>query len=1507
MPKQKSIYSLDNFRGLDKENKLTKVEPFRASEGKNFIIDSNTLKTRPALRVSDEIPFTIESGDFVIDWYEFKEVIVYITRFHIYASYLGATAVNETNSLFKLGINLGNDFNGNFDFSNLEPLFREEKNALFIFGLGNIYVFSYIQTTTGSPHRYVFYRIDSKPINLFFSESDYFEQFEKLPSAYEPTLFLGNDAFEDVNLLSNVRKYKTFAASGDITEGGFQSYYFPTDYEPTKHGEFPEFSVEFYEGKFDDLVNIYPIFIGVEGEHFDTGTLSNFGISDVSTPIAIQDIFYPINSFEFLGTSGDVSPNVITNITNLDQDWFFKSRVFGDTSRDAFTFILEYIRTNKTRLEDESTNHYLPFSVNIEYNAIFKNENGIIVENKIDRSSILVYIQLRSLEIDSFQLNQEQTLLSQIIETQDLNSPTYPAYPTAQGTFAPENTLDLSPNPISVSQLSGTDFRVSARNILSQNKTNFDNGDNVLVKAQYFQNVIANTSAEVNVNPTISQWTFFRDIGLDNQQVLANLATKNQKQYTLQEAFPTYPTFTADATFNLNNNTPIELVGFTQQSFVNDATNFFNANTGSFTNGQKIAIRGQYYENVDETIEVSPQSANFLQGATWISRTGPFLQFVETLVTTFNGPGTYTISFDAASASSTTITTVTGANTFRSRIEFYDNVNRLQGNIISSILFEDIYTTSLSGAKTITVPSGTQSIFIVVHAVDNSVNIVDPFNNTWNTQLFTPQVTQDVEYSLRQSFVLLADVTNVIDEDEDIVFGNVASIDDGLYPTFSNPTNLDVVTVPLISQSNENFLYGSIFVNQIRDYILNEEMGNLTNTQAGATRGGFARVKVQTEFNNTNKGVSIIIPFTYSKSFSQTTQRRQSMVYAAVVEKLAEANDTNQLFEFVYDDLEKRFELRLKDYFYDYNNEPSISLKVTFNENPDYEYIAKSRFGATFGSENRLFLAGNEEFPNIDRYNVSNDLLGNNVTSQSYELSYFPSRNYRVLGGKGAINGYVTATDNILYVTKEDYPNDDKLFIRQRILNENGVLGYSEFKTSVTKTPLNHRCIVRFNNDVVMLTKNGLYALELSENVLTDERLLKLRSGFINKDIVAKIEEFDDSKVFILENNLYMYIFIGQDVYVADSRYTARNENNIIENLSYEIVYWEFPQTFKTGHVTKNTFKILNDSGKFIYTLNDNQNQDDKFTRYDAITNSVDFDGNNAFIVPTSLQFLVTNPKEYTLRLYSGFKVVGVREVDYNISSNTITYINSNAFRGVEAGKIYFFKDNNNNFFPLVVNTSIPLNSFTYLGNISGSVDVIYESIANRPLYISTIFSFGQINYVRVSPYPQKEVPIFQRNQGENDTQYIARLKQNFKDNEDYYFTSNAMKDLVVSESNRIELVWISGITDFNSKMMEKTTFTLNLYATKKAQENSIIFGYRTRRHENLESERDINVSNPSTFNRLNFDNFGFNTFSETGFSMPMKENNFLYIQFYIQGFGQIEVNSFSVIYKNNRMLKTVG
>ena len=47
--KDREVFNIGGFRGIDTENPQDKVATFRATSGKNFQIDANSLKTRPAL------------------------------------------------------------------------------------------------------------------------------------------------------------------------------------------------------------------------------------------------------------------------------------------------------------------------------------------------------------------------------------------------------------------------------------------------------------------------------------------------------------------------------------------------------------------------------------------------------------------------------------------------------------------------------------------------------------------------------------------------------------------------------------------------------------------------------------------------------------------------------------------------------------------------------------------------------------------------------------------------------------------------------------------------------------------------------------------------------------------------------------------------------------------------------------------------------------------------------------------------------------------------------------------------------------------------------------------------------------------------------------------------------------------------------------------------------------------------------------------------------------------
>ena len=53
--KDRKIFSINEFRGLDTESKQLKVSPARATLGENFVIESGTLRTRKGFVTTREI------------------------------------------------------------------------------------------------------------------------------------------------------------------------------------------------------------------------------------------------------------------------------------------------------------------------------------------------------------------------------------------------------------------------------------------------------------------------------------------------------------------------------------------------------------------------------------------------------------------------------------------------------------------------------------------------------------------------------------------------------------------------------------------------------------------------------------------------------------------------------------------------------------------------------------------------------------------------------------------------------------------------------------------------------------------------------------------------------------------------------------------------------------------------------------------------------------------------------------------------------------------------------------------------------------------------------------------------------------------------------------------------------------------------------------------------------------------------------------------------------------
>lgn len=609
----------------------------------------------------------------------------------------------------------------------------------------------------------------------------------------------------------------------------------------------------------------------------------------------------------------------------------------------------------------------------------------------------------------------------------------------------------------------------------------------------------------------------------------------------------------------------------------------------------------------------------------------------------------------------------------------------------------------------------------------------------------------------------------------------------------------------------------------------------------------------------------------------------------------------NEVFgDFFYgvENTDSGIKIKVRSDFINYNVEPAITVDISFANN-DYNFnlIAKNKFGTTFGSERRVFLAGNPDFKHIDRYNVSNDLLGGNVVSQSYELSYFPSKNYRVVGGSSsAINGYVVATDTQLYVTKTFDVNDSCLYIRTRNLTDSGQASFFEYKTNIMKSPINNRCIINFYNDIVMLTKDGLLGIEISSNVLTNERLLKLRSGFINKTLKESVKSAEN--VFCAEDGERLYMVVDNTIYVADARYVAVNENAKIGNLSYEIMKWTVEPSLKRAIKAEEGIYFFDNNRSYIFS---DTTEDKKLHIIESEEINIDNENREVYINEEIYHEIEDNDFFYLKNFYFSnsylmllseysFSYVGSYDVEITIEEEHINKIET--ITGKQVSELDIYVGYSRNITGVI--------EFVKVDNFSDGHSFILEDFdeffgffadwTGKPLYIRKTPTVGVIEF-RARPYVEGDEQVGSKNPA------LVVFGTG-----DFY--------LYYEKFAPIEMKWVSGVLDFGNKLYEKTMYSLSFYVKKDRNVEFLQYGYKTMRgYQDFKDLLDATKVGNQTFDfsGTDFNIFSMSTIEHGAISKKKKENNFLYIQFMFFAIGSVEINDFLVYYKNNRKNKVIS
>lgn len=224
------------------------------------------------------------------------------------------------------------------------------------------------------------------------------------------------------------------------------------------------------------------------------------------------------------------------------------------------------------------------------------------------------------------------------------------------------------------------------------------------------------------------------------------------------------------------------------------------------------------------------------------------------------------------------------------------------------------------------------------------------------------------------------------------------------------------------------------------------------------------------------------------------------------------------------------------------DNRDSVRIKYSITSASNKSQINKCSIMTAYGyagANNRIFMAGNPDYPNILMYSYLDN------------ITYMPVENVIKIGLEVVpINGLVKLLDGKLGVLKDVSDTDSTLFkIGYGTYNGNEAFpleGSSKGEGNISKYASD-----TLLNEPIILTQNGIFAINTA--TLTDEKHMYHRSFYIDSKL--KKEANLEKAVGIVNDGKY-YLAINNHVYVADSRFKSSSSNSKYSNYQYEWYYW---------------------------------------------------------------------------------------------------------------------------------------------------------------------------------------------------------------------------------------------------------------------------------------------------------------------------------------------------------------
>ena len=171
-----------------------------------------------------------------------------------------------------------------------------------------------------------------------------------------------------------------------------------------------------------------------------------------------------------------------------------------------------------------------------------------------------------------------------------------------------------------------------------------------------------------------------------------------------------------------------------------------------------------------------------------------------------------------------------------------------------------------------------------------------------------------------------------------------------------------------------------------------------------------------------------------------------------------------------------------------------------------------------------------------------------------------------------AVKGLV-AGNNALWVFREPSQANTTVFYHAPTLDADYGKIYPSQHSSVTTGCVGKA--INFNDDIIFFSERGLEGIS---GDVTTEQVLAHRSSLVDRKMTA---EKNYKKMVLEEWEGYLFVFIGDKVYLADSRTAFSNQGH----MEYEWFYWELGKNVTCARVDQGVLYL--GTGDGVYTVSD--------------------------------------------------------------------------------------------------------------------------------------------------------------------------------------------------------------------------------------------------------------------------------------------------------------------------------